>query len=327
MSEADFQRRWESEKAFYEAWGLLITEIVAEALLEALGGDRFATFLKIPTIPRIKETPSLLEKAFMRDKDYKNPYEDITDKVGIRFVVLTIDGISAISSILEKNTSWAFSLDRDFEEERKKRPEYFGYQSKHYVLRAAQEFEFGGRTIPKDTPCEVQIRTLLQHAHSELTHDTIYKPRSTEASPLAKRYIARSMALSETVDEFFCQVAQEFEKAEAAMRDLGAFLSNEYQARVGSAPEPARSNELILDALMPDLPADVQHQIGRFIADTPYVPQRVAGRAKDQLLYRQPSILLAYWMADYSPGLLKDRWPLTQEEMRLIFSDIGRSLD
>src|SRR3546814_12228521 len=38
------------------------------------------------------------------------------------------------------------------------------------------------------TPCEVQLRTLLQHAHSQLTHDTIYKPK-TIASSHTKRFV------------------------------------------------------------------------------------------------------------------------------------------
>ena len=37
---------------------------------------------------------------------------------------------------------------------------------------------YNGHTIEKDTPCEIQIRTLEQHAYAELSHDYVYKKES-----------------------------------------------------------------------------------------------------------------------------------------------------
>ncbi|RWP54341.1 MAG: hypothetical protein EOR07_34055 [Mesorhizobium sp.] len=43
------------------------------------------------------------------------------------------------------------------------------------MVRSKDELTFDGETIAAGTPCEIQVRTILQHAYSQLTHDTIYK--------------------------------------------------------------------------------------------------------------------------------------------------------
>nr|WP_249804714.1 MULTISPECIES: hypothetical protein [unclassified Bradyrhizobium] len=67
-----------------------------------------------------------------------------------------------------------------------KTPYEFRYQSVHYIVRSRGDQKLDGQNITAGTPCEVQIRTLLQHAHSELTHDTIYKP-SVKGTPAIAR--------------------------------------------------------------------------------------------------------------------------------------------
>jgi len=52
------------------------------------------------------------------------------------------------------------------------------------------------------TTCEVQVRTLLQRAYAELSHDTSYKPSVTLEGDV-RLQIARAPALVETTDEIF----------------------------------------------------------------------------------------------------------------------------
>jgi ppGpp synthetase/RelA/SpoT-type nucleotidyltranferase len=95
----------------------------------------------------------------------------------------------------------------------------FDYQSVHYVVRAAREMTVGQVVIPAGTPCEIQVRTLLQHAYSEVTHDTIYKSK-VEASTETKRSIAKSMALIEASDDYFSEVLRQSTKEIEADRSL-----------------------------------------------------------------------------------------------------------
>ena len=148
----------------------------------------------------------------------------------MRFVVLLTSDIRKICDVIDNAESkkfWTASKDRDYEKERDEKPLEFTYQSVHYVLRAKQGIQLEGTNIPEGTACEIQIRTLLQHAHSELTHDTLYKPKANAASSV-KRTVAKSMALIEATDEFFEQAMAHLDEVASAQRELLSFLSTEY---------------------------------------------------------------------------------------------------
>src|SRR4029453_5810322 len=102
----------------------------------------------------------------------------------------------------------------------------------HYIFRAQINFTFDCTLIPKGTPCEVQIRTLLQHAHSELTHDTIYKP-SVEKTPEMERAVSKAMALIEATSDYFEDVARLIDRLVTPTRKLSEELAFLYRDRVG----------------------------------------------------------------------------------------------
>ncbi|EFH7042094.1 (p)ppGpp synthetase, partial [Escherichia coli] len=88
MNELEFSQLWEKELPMYKAWGDFVVSNICKELSENKERD-LNSFLKQPATPRIKEKTSLIDKAFHRkEKSYKNPYQEIEDKVGIRFVVL-----------------------------------------------------------------------------------------------------------------------------------------------------------------------------------------------------------------------------------------------
>jgi len=179
MNQRQFKERYARDIPAYKAYGHYVTGQIMEGITAKIGRPNLPQVVKIDPVPRVKEIGSLLEKAFYRKKPYTNPYSDITDKIGTRFVVLFLEQVDDICDIIESITAWDASKDRDYEEERKKHPVLFDYQSVHYIVRLKADLEIDGVIVPTGTPCEVQIRTLLQHAYSELTHDTIYKPHSS----------------------------------------------------------------------------------------------------------------------------------------------------
>ncbi|WP_448206441.1 GTP pyrophosphokinase [Azospirillum sp. sgz302134] len=327
MTEQEFLTLWEREREVYATWGWHVARRIESGLQARIAPRPTAEFVRIPAHPRVKATRSLLDKAFLRaDKTYTDPYAQITDKVGVRFVVLVTEDIKPIAETIQECGDWTYSKDKDFEEEREKNPDLFAYQSVHFVVRAAHDISCDGTIVRQGTPCEVQLRTLLQHAHSELTHDTIYKPKATKASPAARRYVARSMALVETVDDFFCEVVREFERAEAPLRIADQTLNQKYATAVGRAPEASRANTLLLDAMASELPADLSAALDSFLDKNPFVKEKIAARANDRALYRQPAILLVYLLAQESPHTTQEIWPLTMDELEPIYTDLGRSL-
>ncbi len=324
MNELELVNRWEQEAPLYERWGEFVVECITRELKTLLGERSLDEFIKIPVVPRTKQIGSFVDKAFHRKK-YESPYEEVEDKVGVRFVVLLTEDIKLVERAIEK-CNFVISKDKDYEAERDLRPLEFAYQSVHFVVRSTVDMQFEGVTFPAGMPCEVQIRTLLQHAHSELTHDRIYKGR-TEPPPKTRRTVARSMALIETTDDFFTQVVKDLDELDRPSREIFNALAKLYYDHVDHSGEKAKSNVLLIDALHSLAGADLYARTEALLRNKAFIPERIRGRSGANRLFRQPAILLAYLAAYERPATLKSKWPVTEEDLRPVFVDMGKNLD
>ena len=322
MNEQELLTLFEAEKPIYSAWGEFIKEEVLSRLESKHNLDNF---LKVPPKPRIKTSKSLISKAFYRGKNYSNPYEDITDKVGIRFVVLLQKDLKEILNIIEKCRSWNFSKDRDYEDERTKKPLVFEYQSVHYVVSPKKRIVYDDITIPKNTTCEIQIRTILQHAYAELTHDTIYKTNN-RISPEVLRMVAWSMALIETTNDRFSDVNTTIDKAEEVIMTKYKDLFDLY-SEIRTPDSDIKLNLYILDSLE-ELVTNVKiRELKKNILPKSDIKEIIQRKYKDQLIYRQPVVLIIFYLIKQNRYKLKDLWPLTDDELRPLFNDLGIALN
>jgi ppGpp synthetase/RelA/SpoT-type nucleotidyltranferase len=324
MNELELIAKWEHERPQYAAWGAYVTTSVLNNLSVLLGDRMLTDVIKIEPKPRLKDTSSFVDKAFHRKK-YDNPYDDVEDKVGVRFVVLLTSDVRLIGQAIEQ-CDFAVSKDKDYEADRARLPLEFSYQSDHFIVRPKMDIVKCPWTFAAGMPCEIQVRTLLQHAHSELTHDRVYKG-VREAPPKVKRKVARSMALIEATDDFFEQVVADLDELDRPTRDLFKALNVIYQQRIGSITELARSNVLIIEALVELLGDAIPMQTTELLTEKPFIGPRILERATTQHLFRQPAILLAYLGAHKAPSGTKRYWPLTREELAPIFADLGKALD
>jgi len=102
VTEAELKSAYEAQKPLLAAWGSTVKEEVLSRLEKAPGLTKpLAEFLKIPVEPRVKATDSFLAKALRRGKDYERPLDQITDKVGVRFVVLLLSELKLIEDVIE----------------------------------------------------------------------------------------------------------------------------------------------------------------------------------------------------------------------------------
>ena len=327
MTEADFLVRWRAERLLYSAWGEFVLARISERLAVEVAPTSLDYFIKVPTKCRLKAEETLIDKAFHRNKPYLEPYRDITDKVGMRFVVLLTSDINKVCSVIEGlSTFWSHSKDRDYEAERLEKPLEFSYQSVHYIVKTSADIDSEGVNIPAGTPCEIQVRTLLQHAHSELTHDTLYKPKTT-AKPEVRRTIAKSMALIEATDEFFVQAMGSINLAVDVQTSLLAMLSKIYEVKVGFPAGAERSNQIVIDAFAESMPGDSLTAIPAFLQVTSFIFERVKERRTDKHFFRQPSSLFAYYLASTIPSQTKNLWPLDTDDLALVFSDLGMNFE
>lgn len=325
MTREEFLARWDQEREIYGAWGWYVTNAIRSAIALDITPESVKNFIKVPAEPRCKDDRKLVAKAFFRGKPYDDPYGDITDKVGTRFVVLLGSDVKRVARIVERMPGWTRSRDRDYEEEQKKNPIAFDYAAVHFVVRPDADVEANGCTIPAGTPCEIQIKTLLQHAYSELTHDTIYKPQ-IQATTTMRRNAAKAMALLEATNDYFEQVAEDVRVALENVRAITGRLSAIYRDVTGLDASPSPLEGLLLEAYEKRAGADLEERVHQLLAEHPHLAERIQARvAERNPLFSQPSIFLAYLdIARRRDRALND-WPLTADEMEPLLNDLGES--
>jgi putative GTP pyrophosphokinase len=331
MKQEEFAALYEQEKPMYKAWADFVLSKIESGLLNLLDGSKakYDEYVKIAPSSRIKTTDSLLTKAFVRKKDkYKNPYQEITDKAGIRFVVLLTQQLDQLSSIVDHHQAWTYSKDKEFDDWKTSDPRMFDYQSVHYIVRAKKNFIYQGINIDKGTPCEVQLRTLLQHAYAELAHDTIFKG-NIDASPTVKRCFAKSMALMETTDELLCGAKSELEKCANVIttwRDLSLTKSAQLLPDANWIDD-AKNIEFYLSKFEPLISTLNFNDFNAFLEDQEHV--FLAGRIKKHQLdktfveFKLPVVLIFYFLAKRKKTVIKNHWPTDFNVLQIIFNDLG----
>lgn len=318
MNEKEFIEKYRSEKEMFYAWGKFIKATIEEKI------DNIIQILKIGAEPRIKDEDSIIAKAFYRGKNYLDPYNDITDKVGIRFVVLTETQIKIIKDIIENTEEWSYSEDVDYEKSIEEKPELFTYKSVHYIVRNKKEISYNDILIKRDTPCEIQIRTLLQHAYAELSHDTVYK-KEREIDPVVKRRMARSMALIETTDQLFVEVQELLNQEEKLYNQI----LNTLVEYTGLTNYTDSFNRYIFDAyngFIKEKSISKQDIIG-YMEEVPYIKGIITQKAKFDIVYRQPIICMIYFLLKNFQNNTIELWPLDEKILEDISVDIGISLE
>jgi putative GTP pyrophosphokinase len=323
MNQLEFKELFRQEMPQYEAWGKYIESFLI---------GKIKHLLKVPVKSRVKDESSLITKAFYKpEKGYTDPYTQITDKVGLRVVVLLNSDVSTICNLIENNTEWRFSKDRDYARERFVRTEFFGYESVHYILYNELARDLDGLQVRAGICAELQIRTLLQHAHSELTHDRIYKPK-VEASQEVIRTAARSAALVEVAGELFSYVdramTEALEKTEVLEKALAELFHSNLPLSKQKYEE--KINDYVFSHLFPLAQKnriDIQ-TIKTIVTQDPNLLTQLSNRFERQLLAAQPVSFLIYSLVKEAPFALQEAWGniLPASELEPYFRDLGRPL-
>lgn len=311
-----FKKQYIEEIPMYEQWGNFVVEYICEKL--ELNCKKTNSLLKMPVEPRIKDIDSIVEKAFYR-KNYKDPINDITDKVGIRFVVMVEDQIQLFQKVIESADVWNWSKDVDYEELKKEHPEIFDYQSVHYIVRNKEKFSHNGIVIHKGVPCEIQIRTLEQHAYAELSHDYVYKT-GKDVNYKIKRNLSKGMALNETTDELFSKVYKLIKEESKDFDVLVKTLNRIYHFQ--------KYNEKLNKDIYENIePLITKYRItGETIMEfiEPYIVENIADR-QNLLLFKQPMVLVLYYLVKKHTREFREIWELPNETLNMIFMDLGIS--
>lgn len=313
-SQETFLKRYEDEKPMFDAWGNYVQKYIYSEL-EKTTKD-ISKIIKIKCDPRVKDNDSIIAKAFFRKK-YEDAYEEITDKVGIRFVVMVSQQIDIIKNIIESSNLWDYSKDQDYEEAIEKHPDIFSYESVHYIVKNRHDINETGVLIKKGTPCEIQIRTLEQHAYAELSHDYIYK-QEAKTNSSTKRCMAKSMALNEVTDGLFSKVYDMVEDENSKYYNLINFL----RSKIPFANYNEKIDRSIYECLnQMILKYNICEETVNIFLNEYYIDK--INKRQDKIIYQQPMIVLLYILAKNHSAELEENWCFTPDMLGMVFSDLG----
>jgi putative GTP pyrophosphokinase len=328
MSESELQSAFEARRPALDALGRWVTLIITEALEQQLGSKSAVTkFLQIPPKPRVKETDSFLEKALVR-KRKSNPLSEITDQVGIRFVVLLLDDIDCIGKIVESGP-WLAQKDRDFQQERLEKADYFAYQSDHFVIRTRSALMFDGISIPADLPCEIQIRTILQHAYAEMAHSSSYKPPvklPEEDQKHINRSLAKGSALIETTDDVFGDIKRRLREYNESVSVLLIRSSEIYREITGEAANPNTTlGELIAEKYRGLLKEVTPEKLKAWADARPWLKMSLLKKRGESVFYRDSVVILLGLLVTENETTIPRHWPVDSAYLEDFYNTLGIS--
>lgn len=134
---------------------------------------------------RVKEKDSYLKKC--ENEKYTNPIIQIMDLSGIRIIAYTNQDVSNICQVLERE----FIVDKEnsINKADNLETDKVGYLSIHYIIQLDKNrTSLAEYRAFKDMRCEVQVRTLLQHAWAEIEHDRNYKFAGVLPNNIKRRF-------------------------------------------------------------------------------------------------------------------------------------------
>jgi putative GTP pyrophosphokinase len=199
------RRDYHNRLQMFEVLGISVRNVLEAALKRAVIPFHSVKF-------RVKSINSVLEK--ITTKDYGPDLNKFTDIVGIRVICLSPSHLETVTNLLQSEFKVLEVVD--------KRPqpdsEQFGYSSIHLICKLG-ETERGKLTEfveLSDIKFEIQVRTILQEAWSEMDHRLVYKSEIA-APPAIRRLITKLSIALENADAIFQEI---FDKRERYIGDL-----------------------------------------------------------------------------------------------------------
>lgn len=240
---ADILQEYDNKAKLYEGFANKIRQL----LEEMINGEKIS-YNAITC--RLKSRDSLAKKIELK-RDKYNSLKDLTDIAGIRIITFYSDDVNRVIDLIEKE----FEVDREntIDKRQALEPDKFGYCSVHYIVGlSAERLQLREYKQYSGLKCEIQVRTVLQHAWAEIEHDLGYKSEIAIPKEI-RRNFSRLAGLLEIGDKEFLDIrnylnnytndiTEKISDNELDERELDSIIINEF---IKSDPVIARLNEQI----------------------------------------------------------------------------------
>ncbi|MBW1784589.1 MAG: hypothetical protein JRL30_28075 [Deltaproteobacteria bacterium] len=155
-----------------------------------------------------EKNPEELREKIIREGEVPDAlFNGITDLAGVRIIAYFPSDVDSIVPLIEKefNMDSMHSMDKRLSSN----PAIFGYASIHFVVEFRPEIvKLPEYALFDKMKCEIQVRTILQHAWAEIEHDIVYKSPG-EIPFRVRRRFACLAGLLEIADREFESLRQD----------------------------------------------------------------------------------------------------------------------
>ena len=156
---------------------------------------------------RAKEVASFIDKA--KKEKYRNPVNEIKDMAGIRIITFVKSEVYQCAELIKP----LFKIDNEHSVDKGKAlgDDKVGYRSVHYIGEITEErLQLPEYKVYKNMSFEIQIRTILEHAWADISHDRNYKFHGVlpPDNDIQRRFSLAAATL-ELVDREFNNLANE----------------------------------------------------------------------------------------------------------------------
>lgn len=227
---------------------------------------------------RVKDDASFQAKSFRKVEEsdnfkYAYPNSEIEDIAGLRIICFSKSQVDDVKAVIVSNFDVVQEIDKAAELVKAGK---VGYESHHFVIAIDEPRS----TLPEyrnfgDLKCEVQVRTVFQHAWAEVEHRLRYK--SDRQRP---ELVARFQALAGLVQIADREFDQLFELERSVAEPIAASVDEDVDDDALIADDEGLSHKLSVAAGLHGLPPKVLVRRGAF---------EKAIEVYDQLIGLQPN--------------------------------------
>lgn len=204
---------------------IMLYEALAEktkSLLEELLIENNIRYHSVSS--RAKEKDSLKRKI-SKSNDKYSKLEEIADLAGIRIITRYDKDVDLVRAVIEKE----FKVDQNNSSDKRAalEPDRFGYLSIHYVVEISEQ-----RTSLNEyrkfygMKCEIQVRSILQHAWADIWHDLGYKSEIEIPRQIVRR-IYTLAGLLELADREFSNIRDSIGEHRKALNESIKLLQSQ----------------------------------------------------------------------------------------------------